>query len=85
MIILLNFQVTSHEPIYIQIRALGDNPLLKFVTESCYATPTPDLDHPTRYLFFTDRCAIDTTFQQYVVKSNVYGFSIDAFTFIRCV
>ena len=81
----LNFlQVPSHAPIFIQINSANDNQLLKFITEECYATPTPDPQSSTRYLFMDDRCALDTTFKRYQENvKNSFSFSIDAFTFIK--
>ena len=76
-------QVDSFEPMYILITGLHNNGLFTFVTEQCFATPTPDPYSSTRYLFFDEQCPIDDTFEQVVSRNGEYGFTIRAFTFIR--
>ena len=56
-------QVTDFEPIYMQITALENQQLFKFVVEDCYATPSPNPLHPTKYMYFDDKCGLDNTFQ----------------------
>merc|ERR1719421_609321 len=77
-------QVDAFQPIYIQIQGVNNNTLFKFVTEDCYATPTADPLSSTRYLFFEDKCPMDSTYMEYNANSiNEYSFKIDAFTFIK--
>jgi hypothetical protein len=76
--------VTAYEPIYFKIKSGMNNSQLDFVTEDCWATPTPNPDHASRYLFFDEKCVIDETFKRYNEGiQNEFRYSIDAFNFIR--
>jgi hypothetical protein len=77
-------EVTSYEPIHIQIQGVNSNHMFKFITEQCYATPTPDPNSFTRYLFFDEKCGVDDTFKELNKDTwNKFSYSINAFKFLR--
>lgn len=78
------YKVTAFAPIYMQIRGIHNNELFRFITTSCYATPTSNANDKKQYLFFEDKCKLDNTFAElHHGTKNKFMFKVDAFTFIK--
>jgi len=83
--VLNNPTVTSFDPIYISIREVNDNKLLKFIVQQCFATPSSERGvDVVSYTFFYNKCQVDDSFELIKPSSeHHYNFKVAAFKFIR--
>ena len=75
--------VRSDQNIYVGIEDQGNSTSLKFIVNDCFATPTPSPDDPIQYMFFKQKCALDTSYTDNTAgRKGVYFFKFQAFWFI---
>lgn len=75
--------VTSNQPIFIGIKKMTENKNLKMIVQQCFATPTADVNDETSYIFFHNKCALDSTFRILKYNEHEFNFVINTFKFIK--
>lgn len=75
--------VSTNQPIYIGIRKMNQNKNFKIVVQQCYATPRTKIHDKTSYIFFHNKCPLDSTFKLLNWNQNEFNFVIKTFRFIK--
>lgn len=75
-------KVAINEPIHIGVKKAGSTSKTKIIVEKCFATPTSSIDDDS-YIFFHNKCPLDSSFQIMKSNHNDFNFVFNAFRFIQ--
>ena len=75
--------VTTNQPIYIGIKKITENKNFRMIVQQCFATPSSNIHDVTSYIFFHNKCALDSTFKMINWNQHEFNFVIKTFKFIK--